>query len=112
MTKRKLINAKVQNALLFLSKQKKTAKTLDYKSFVIRKLKLKSAWRKGPLPKAKILKGHKENVSLIQINEDLLITLSWDRTIKIWNKGSTKPRYISMSKFYPMFMLIIPIIIV
>jgi WD40 repeat protein len=72
----------------------KPALTLDYKSLVIRKLKLKSAWRKGPLPKPKIFKGHKENISLIQIKDDLVITLSWDRTIKIWNKLSTKPKYV------------------
>ena len=69
------------------------ATTLNYKSLMIRKMKLRAAWERGTIPKAKILKGHKRSVSMIKMHGDLLVTASWDMNVKIWKKLSSKPRY-------------------
>ena len=69
-----------------------SVKTLDYKSSAIGKVKLKTAWKRGSLPKPTILKGHVQSISMIRMSGDLLATVSWEKNVKIWNKLSSKPR--------------------
>ena len=56
------------------------------------KVKLRTAWKHGSLPKPKILKGHKQSISMIRMSGDLLATVSWDKNVKIWKKLSSRPR--------------------
>ncbi|OWB74394.1 hypothetical protein B5S31_g4185 [[Candida] boidinii] len=61
-------------------------KTRPWKSVYSERYKIERNWRKG-IYKVKIFKGHKDGVNCIQYdnNTNLMMTGSYDGTVKIWN---------------------------
>ncbi|GMG19495.1 unnamed protein product [[Candida] boidinii] len=61
-------------------------KTRPWKSVYSERFKIERNWRKG-IYKVKIFKGHKDGVNCIQYdnNTNLMMTGSYDGTVKIWN---------------------------
>ncbi|GAA95072.1 uncharacterized protein L969DRAFT_104712 [Mixia osmundae IAM 14324] len=78
------------------TEEKRTRRTRPWKTVYCERLVIERNWRRG-VPTVKVLQGHADAVTCLQVEENLphpsfpiLMTGSWDRTVRIWNLETEK----------------------
>jgi len=69
----------------------KESNRFSWKVLALNRIGISKNWKKGKFIMRKLNENHEEKISCVKINDEILLTSSWDKTVKIWNSDTLAP---------------------